>query len=61
MPATMVRLNLVDGLGPVLQLVEGHTVDLPDDIHQALDERTNPSWPTTWFAPALTGRGICPF
>ncbi len=57
MPATMIRLNLVDGLGPALQLAEGHTVDLPDEIHDVLNERTNPTWPTTWFAPTLTGSG----
>jgi len=57
MPATMIRLNLVDGLGPALQIAEGHTVDLPDDVHDALDQRTNPTWPTTWFAPLLTGNG----
>ncbi|MGL4399535.1 MAG: L-fucose isomerase [Luteolibacter sp.] len=57
MPATMIRLNLVDGLGPALQVAEGYTVDLPDDIHDALDQRTNPTWPTTWFAPILTGKG----
>jgi len=57
MPATMVRLNLVGGLGPVLQVAEGYTVDLPDDVHDALDQRTNPTWPTTWFAPILTGTG----
>jgi L-fucose/D-arabinose isomerase len=57
MPATMVRLNLVGGLGPVLQVAEGHTVELPDDVHDALDQRTNPTWPTTWFAPILTGKG----
>ncbi len=57
MPATMIRLNLVDGLGPALQIAEGHTVDLPDDVHDSLDQRTNPSWPTTWFAPILTGKG----
>jgi L-fucose isomerase len=57
MPATMIRLNLVDGLGPALQIAEGHTIDLPDAIHDALDQRTNPTWPTTWFAPILTGRG----
>jgi L-fucose isomerase len=57
MPATMIRLNLVDGLGPALQLAEGHTIDLPDDVHKALDERTNPTWPTTWFAPILNGAG----
>ncbi len=58
MPATMIRLNLVDGLGPALQIAEGHTVDLPDDVHDALDQRTNPTWPTTWFAPILTGSGV---
>lgn len=56
MPVTMVRLNLVDGLGPVLQLAEGYTVTLPDDIHQKLDQRTDPTWPTTWFVPRLTGK-----
>lgn len=55
MKATMIRLNLVDGLGPALQIAEGHTIDLPDAIHDALDQRTNPTWPTTWFAPNLTG------
>lgn len=54
MPATMSRLNLIDGLGPVLQIVEGYTVDLPADVHDALNQRTDPSWPTTWFAPILT-------
>ena len=57
MPVTMVRLNLVKGLGPVLQLAEGYTVELPEKVHQTLDERTNPTWPTTWFAPILTGSG----
>ncbi len=57
MPATMARINLVERLGPVLQLAEGYTVDLPDDVHQTLDLRTNPTWPTTWFAPTLTGEG----
>lgn len=57
MPATMIRLNLVDGLGPALQIAEGHTIDLPEHVHDALDQRTNPTWPTTWFAPILTGEG----
>jgi L-fucose isomerase len=56
-PVTMFRLNLVKGLGPVLQIAEGHTITLPDNVHQTLDERTNPTWPTTWFAPTLTGNG----
>jgi L-fucose/D-arabinose isomerase len=57
MPVTMTRLNVVKGLGPALQLVEGYTVELDEDVHEALDHRTNPTWPTTWFAPRLTGTG----
>lgn len=57
MPLTMVRLNLVAGLGPVLQIAEGYSVTLDEDIHRTLDERTDPTWPTTWFAPRLTGQG----
>lgn len=57
MPVTMFRINLVDGLGPVLQIAEGWTVDLPEAVHRTLDERTNPTWPTTWFVPNLTGAG----
>ena len=57
MPATIARLNLVKGIGPVLQIAEGVTVELPEDVHSALDERTNPSWPTTWFCPRITGSG----
>ncbi len=55
MPVTMCRLNLVKGLGPALQIAEGWTVELPPEVHFTLDERTNPTWPTTWFAPNLTG------
>ena len=57
MPMTMTRLNLVKGLGPVLQLAEGYTVDLPVEVHHKLDERTDPTWPTHWFVPNLTGSG----
>ena len=57
MPMTMIRVNLIEGLGPVLQIAEGYTVILPDDIHDALDKRTDPTWPTTWFVPNLTGKG----
>lgn len=57
MPATMTRINLVDGLGPAMQIAEGWTVDLPAKVHDALDQRTNPTWPTTWFAPIITGEG----
>jgi L-fucose isomerase len=57
MPVTMSRINLMAGLGPVLQLAEGYAVNLPKDVHQVLDRRTNPTWPTTWFVPILTGKG----
>lgn len=57
MPVTMVRVNLVKGLGPVLQLAEGFTVELPENVHKILNERTSPTWPTTWFAPLVTGNG----
>jgi len=57
MPITMTRVNIVKGLGPVLQIAEGWTVELPEDVHAALDDRTNNTWPTTWFAPRLTGKG----
>ena len=57
MPVTMLRVNIVDGVGPVLQLAEGYTVDLPDEIHTVIDKRTDPTWPTTWFVPRLTGKG----
>lgn len=57
MPITVSRLNLVKGLGPVLQIAEGFTVDLPQDVNRILSDRTNPSWPTTWFVPKLTGKG----
>jgi L-fucose isomerase len=57
MPVTICRLNLVKGLGPALQIAEGQTIELPDKVHAILDERTNPTWPTTWFAPRVTGNG----
>lgn len=57
MPVTMARINLIKGLGPVLQLAEGYTVELPDNVHDILDARSNPTWPTTWFVPNLTGEG----
>ena len=56
-PVTMMRLNIVKGLGPVLIVAEGWSVDLPAEVHKTLDERTDPAWPTTWFAPRLTGKG----
>lgn len=57
MPVTMSRINLVKGIGPVIQIAEGWTVELPDKVHAALDERTDPTWPTTWFVPRTTGAG----
>lgn len=58
MPVTMARVNLIAGVGPVLQIAEGYTVELPDEVHDVLDQRSNPTWPTTWFVPNLTGEGI---
>ena len=57
MPVTMMRMNIVKGLGPVFQLAEGYTVDIDPEIHKILNERTDRTWPTTWFAPRLTGEG----
>lgn len=57
MPITISRINLVKGVGPVLQLAEGWTVELPEKVHRILCDRTNPTWPTTWFAPRLTSGG----
>ena len=57
MPVTMIRVNIIKGLGPVLQLAEGYTVTLDPEAHRILNERTDRTWPTTWFAPRLTGTG----
>ena len=57
MPVTMCRLNLVKGLGPVMQICEGYTVNLPDEVSDKLWKRTDYTWPCTWFAPRLTGKG----
>ena len=56
MPVTMTRINIVDGLGPVIQIAEGWTVEIDPDIHQVLNERTDKAWPTTWFVPKLTDK-----
>ncbi|MGL5186875.1 MAG: L-fucose isomerase, partial [Plesiomonas shigelloides] len=56
-PFTMSRVNLIKGVGPVLQIAEGWSVELPDEMHDILDNRTNATWPTTWFVPRLTGQG----
>ncbi|MBE6884317.1 MAG: L-fucose isomerase [Ruminococcaceae bacterium] len=61
MPVTMIRLNLVKNLGPVLQIAEGWTVKLPDEVSDTLMERTNPTWPCTWFAPRCDGKEGSPF
>jgi L-fucose isomerase len=57
MPMTMSRISLVKGLGPVLQIAEGWSVDLPANVHKTLHERTDRTWPTTWFSPNVTGQG----
>jgi len=57
MPTTMFRINLVKGFGPTMQIAEGYTVDLPEKVDRTLEERTNPTWPTTWFAPRLQDHG----
>ena len=57
MPVTMLRVNLIDSLGPVIQIAEGYTIDLPDKVNHTLLYRTDPTWPSTWFVPNLTGEG----
>lgn len=57
MPVTMIRLNLIHGLGPALQIAEGFTVKLPEDVSDILWKRTDYTWPCTWFAPRITGEG----
>jgi L-fucose isomerase len=57
MPITLSRVNIIKGIGPVLQIAEGYTVELADKVHDILNARTNQTWPTTWFVPNLTGKG----
>lgn len=57
MPVTLSRINLIQGLGPALQIAEGYSAELPEEIHNILDERTNETWPTTWFVPIINGKG----
>lgn len=57
MPVTMIRLNLVKNLGPVLQIAEGYTIHLPEKVSDTLWKRTDYTWPCTWFAPRCTGEG----
>ena len=57
MPVTMLRVNIAEGVGPVLQIAEGWTANLPNDVHTPIDLRTDRTWPTTWFVPRLTGKG----
>lgn len=56
LPLTMTRINIIKGQGPVLQIAEGYSIELPEEVHNKLDERTDPTWPTTWFVPKLTER-----
>ena len=56
MPVTMCRINIIKGLGPALQIAEGWTVEIDNDIHTILDQRTDKTWPTTWFVPRLTDK-----
>jgi L-fucose isomerase len=58
MPMTMSRINIVKGLGPVLQIAEGWIVDVPEKVHVTLNDRTDPTWPTHWFVPRLTGKNV---
>ena len=58
MPVTMSRINIIKGLGPVLQLAEGYAVNLPSEIHETLNKRTDPTWPTTWFVPILNDETV---
>lgn len=57
MPLTMVRVNIVDGKGPVIQIAEGYSIVLPEEVHSKIDNRTDPTWPTTWFVPRINGNG----
>ena len=57
MPVTMLRVNIIEGIGPVMQIAEGYTADLPDQAHTTIDVRTDRTWPTTWFVPNLTDEG----
>ncbi|MCD6290640.1 MAG: L-fucose isomerase [Anaerolineae bacterium] len=57
MPVTMSRINIIKGLGPALQIAEGWFINLPEEVHHVLNERTNPTWPTHWFVPNRTGSG----
>ena len=57
MPVTLLRVSIAEGVGPILQIAEGYTATLPEKEHQILDNRTDRTWPTTWFVPNLTGEG----
>ena len=54
---TMVRLNILNGTQPFLQIAEGYTCMIPENVHEIIDKRTDKTWPTTWFAPRITGEG----
>ncbi len=57
MPVTLIRVNLIAGMGPAVQIAEGYTIVLPEEVHRIIDERTDPTWPTTWFVPRTTSHG----
>jgi L-fucose isomerase len=57
MPMTMTRISMIKGQGPVLQIAEGWSTDLPGNVSQTLMDRTDPTWPCTWFVPRVTGQG----
>ena len=57
MPVTLLRVSIAEGVGPMLQIAEGYTATLPEAEHAVLDNRTDRTWPTTWFVPKLTGKG----
>ena len=59
MPMTMMRINLVYGIGPVLQVVEGYSVDLPKDVSDIVEAKTDRAWPSTFFVPNTIGEGTC--
>ena len=58
MPITMIRLNIIEGVGPTLQIAEGHTAHIPREVSKILEDRTDPTWPTTWFAPRIGMKGF---
>lgn len=58
MPITMIRVNIIEGVGPTLQIAEGHTAHIPEEVSKVLEDRTDTTWPTTWFAPRVGMKGF---